>query len=77
MRSKELLNKYDPFHLGEGNYDTEMSAILNLLTIHDAAAPLAAAMADVFEESFGESPDRQELETLAAKLLACEDSCAL
>lgn len=77
MRSEELLKKYDPFLLGEGNYPTEMSAILNLMTIHDQVTPLAQAIGDVFEESFDEQPDQQELTTLATNLLLCEDSCEL
>ncbi|AFS71241.1 DUF1871 family protein [Exiguobacterium antarcticum] len=77
MRSEELLKKYDPFHLGQGNYPTEMSAILSLLTVHDQISPFAEAIGSVFEESFGEQPDRQELTLLATNLLLCEDSCEL
>jgi hypothetical protein len=77
MSSEELLKKYDPFHLGQGNYPTEMSAILVLLTIHDQVSPLATAIGSVFEESFGEQPDQQELTLLATNLLLCEDSCEL
>ncbi|WP_214846942.1 DUF1871 family protein [Exiguobacterium sp. s193] len=74
---EQLLYKYDPFDLGEGNYPTEMSAILNLMTIHDQVTPLAQAIGDVFEESFDEQPDQQELTTLATNLLLCEDPCEL
>ncbi|MGX8176615.1 DUF1871 family protein [Exiguobacterium artemiae] len=75
--SEELLKKYDPFHLGEGNYPTEMSAILVLLTVHDQISPLAEAIGSVFEESFDARPDQQELTLLATNLLLCEDSCEL
>ena len=86
MESKELsyklidvLNKWDPFKVGAGQFDPEIADILQAVHDHDEADKIAQRIQSVFEFSFEQVLPYQECLSIANTLLAIknEDICSL
>ncbi|WLR55778.1 DUF1871 family protein [Mesobacillus subterraneus] len=86
MESKELsyklidvLNKWDPFKVGAGQFDPEIADILQAVHDHDEADKIAEKIQSVFEFSFEEVLPYEECLSMANKLLAIKnkDACSL
>lgn len=86
MESKELsyklihvLNKWDPFKVGEGGFDPEIADILQAVHDYDEADKIASRIQSVFEFSFEQVLPYQECFSIANTLLAIknEDVCSL
>ena len=86
MESKELsyklihfLNKWDPFNVGEGQFDPEVADILQAVHDYDDADKIARRIQSVFEFSFGQVLPYDQCLSVANTLLAIknEDVCSL
>lgn len=73
------INKWDPFGLGAGNYDTEIADIVQ--AVHDLqdGAKLARKIQAIFEFSFEQLLPLEDCNEIAAKLLEIKDagSCTI
>jgi hypothetical protein len=86
LESKELsyrlidvLNKWDPFKLGEGEFDPEIADILQAVHDYDEADKIAHRIQSVFEFSFEQVLHYEKCLSVANTLLAIknEDVCSL
>ncbi|RSD27554.1 DUF1871 family protein [Mesobacillus subterraneus] len=86
MESKELsyklidvLNKWDPFNMGEGGFDPEIADILQAVHDYDDGDLIAKRIQSVFEFSFEQVLPYKECLTIANTLLGIknEDVCSL
>lgn len=86
MESRELsyklidvLNKWDPFNMGEGEFDPEIADILQAIHDYDDADKIALRIQEVFELSFEELLPYGECLSIANTLLSIknEDVCSL
>jgi hypothetical protein len=86
LESKELsyklidvLNKWDPFNMGEGEFDPEIADILQAVHDFDDAEKIAGRIQSVFEFSFEQVLPYKECLSVANILLAIknEDVCSL
>lgn len=75
----DTINEWDPFQIGEGNYDTEIADIVQ--AVHDLDDPnkLARKIQAIFEFSFEKLLPLAECKEVAVTLLAIKDggTCAL
>lgn len=74
-----LLNEWDPFKIGEGNYDTEIADSVQALFILDDEITLAKKLQSIYEFSFEELIPLDNCLTMARKLLVVKDidSCSI
>jgi hypothetical protein len=74
-----LLNEWDPFLIGEGNYDTEIADSLQALHDLDLEEDLANAIQAIYEFSFDESIPLIKCLAIAEKLMTVKRSgtCSL
>jgi hypothetical protein len=86
LESKELtyklidvLNKWDPIKIGEGQFDPEIADILQALHDYDDPDKIARRIQSVFEFSFEKVLPYNECLLMANTLLAIknEDVCSL
>jgi hypothetical protein len=86
LESKELsyklidvLNKWDPFRVGEGQFDPEIADILQAVHDFDDAEKIARRIQAVFEFSFEQVLHYDQCLSVAKTLLAIknEDVCSL
>ena len=84
MESRELsyklidvLNKWDPFNMGEGEFDPEIADILQAIHDYDDADKITLRIQEVFELSFEELLPYDECLSIANTLLSIknEDVC--
>ncbi|MCE4050204.1 MULTISPECIES: DUF1871 family protein [Bacillaceae] len=75
----KLLNEWDPFKLGEGNYDTEIADCVYAVHELDNREELAAEIQKIYEFSFEEFIPMDECLSISTKLLLTKDngSCSL
>ena len=73
-----LLNEWDPFSIGEGNYDTEIADILQAMHDVDLEDDLAASIQAIFEFSFEEKLPLEDCVAISRKLLSLKrnSSCS-
>lgn len=69
-----LLNKWDPFQIGEGNYDTEIADCIQVIHDLDNAEELAMKIQAIYEFSFEEYIPVEKCLTVARQLLSIKDS---
>ncbi|WP_400242964.1 DUF1871 family protein [Niallia sp. JL1B1071] len=74
-----ILNGWDPFSIGEGNYDTEIADILQALHDLDEEEELANAMQAIYEFSFEEVLPLENCLAISKKLMIIKRSgiCSL
>ncbi|WP_079507199.1 DUF1871 family protein [Mesobacillus jeotgali] len=86
MESKELsyklikvLNKWDPFKVGEGQFDPEIADILQAVHDYDEPAKIARRIQSVFEFSFEQLLPYEQCLKIANTLVSIknEDACSL
>ncbi len=65
----EILEKWDPFLMGEGEYAPEIADVIQLVHEKDDINDLARSIQDVFEFSFEERIAMDNCEDMAKKLL--------
>ena len=75
----ELLKKWDPFQLGEDNYDTEAADVVAALYDIDDPSKLAKTIQMVYEHSFEQWIPFENCVSIAYKLIAIkfEAKCIL
>lgn len=75
----DVLNEWDPFEVGEGNYVTEIADTVQAVHAMDDKETLARMIQDIYEFSFEKMISLENCEVVAAKLLAIKNSgtCAL
>ncbi|GGG24725.1 hypothetical protein GCM10007425_19120 [Lysinibacillus alkalisoli] len=66
----QLVQQWDPFQLGEGEYDTEAADIVAALQAMDDPSDLGKRIQEVFEYSFEQWLPLEDCVTLAYKLIA-------
>ncbi|SLL35572.1 Domain of uncharacterised function (DUF1871) [Mycobacteroides abscessus subsp. abscessus] len=69
-----LLNEWDPFLIGEGNYDTEIADSLQALLDLELEKDLANAIQAIYEFSFDESIPITSCLAISKKLMAVKHS---
>ncbi|TRZ39090.1 DUF1871 family protein [Niallia circulans] len=74
-----LLNEWDPFKIGVGNYDTEIADCVYAVHKTDNVEELAAEIQKIYEFSFEETIAMENCLSISAKLLLTKESgsCAL
>lgn len=74
-----LLNEWDPFKIGEGNYDTEIADCVYAVHKIDNVEELAVKIQEIYEFSFEETIPMENCVSISAKLLLTKESgsCAL
>ncbi|QED49139.1 DUF1871 family protein [Cytobacillus dafuensis] len=72
----DLLNEWDPFGIGAGNYDTEIADIVQAVHDLDDEKNLARKIQAIFEFSFEKLLHLNQCKEIAAKLLAIKDGGA-
>lgn len=74
-----LLNDWDPFEIGAGNYDTEIADTIQ--AVHDSSHmdKLARRIQAIYEFSFEQLIPLDECKDIAAKLIAIKNngSCTI
>lgn len=68
------LNEWDPFQMGEGNYDTEIADCIQAVHDLDDYKKLAVKIRDIYEFSFEEFIPMDDCEMIAKQLLAIKNS---
>lgn len=73
------LNEWDPFHLGFGNYETEIADIVQAVHISDDEQILATKIQEIFEFSFEEIIPIEKCQKIASQLINIKHagSCSL
>jgi hypothetical protein len=73
------LNEWDPFHLGFGNYETEIADVVQAVHTLDDKHKLAKRIQDIYEFSFEEIIPMDKCEKIAEELLLIKNagSCSL
>lgn len=69
-RAGKLLEKWDPFSIGEGEYDTEVADVLVALQGLDHPSDLAKSIQLIYEFSFGQWIPIEKCIEISYKLLA-------
>ena len=74
-----LLNEWDPFSIGEGNYDTEIADSIQALHDLDLEEDLAKAIQGIYEFAFEEVIPIENCLAISKKLIAVKESgtCSL
>jgi hypothetical protein len=74
-----FLNEWDPFGLGEGNYDTEIADVMQALHYFDNRSLLAKDIRRIYEFSFEEFIPMEKCLEVADHLLLLKNSstCSL
>lgn len=70
----DCLNDWDPFHIGTGNYDTEIADILQVVQTVDDTNELAHNIQAIYEFSFDEVIPLAQCEKFAKKLLVIKNN---
>ncbi|WP_433959115.1 DUF1871 family protein [Cytobacillus horneckiae] len=70
----DLLNEWDPFKIGDGNYDTEIADTLQSVQDLDEADKLARRIQSIYEFSFEEIIPLQECSEIAEQLLIIKNN---
>ncbi len=75
----ETLYYWDPFQIGTGNYDPEISDIIAVVHEFDNLSTIVKRMKEIFEFSFEKTPSNEECNKIAMILLSLknEESCSL
>lgn len=75
----DTLNEWDPFQIGAGNYDPEISDIIQAVHDLDDASMLAKKIQDIFEFSFEEIIPLYTCHFKAIQLLSVKNrsSCSI
>lgn len=68
------LNEWDPFQMGEGNYETEIADCIQAVHDFDNYQQLAVKIRAIYEFSFEEFLPMDDCEIIAKQLLAIKDS---
>lgn len=73
------LNEWDPFHLGFGNYETEIADVVQAVHISDDEQILATKIQEIFEFSFEEIIPIEKCQKIASQLINIKHagSCSL
>ena len=69
-----LLNEWDPFGIGEGNYDTEIADSIQALHVLDDEKALANKIQSIYEFSFEEIISIERCRMISRKLLLVKDT---
>ncbi len=69
-RAVRLLEKWDPFQMGEGNYDTETADVVAALQGIDDPSDLAKVIQTVYEHSFEQWIPYEKCVDIAYKLIS-------
>ncbi|KAB7666461.1 DUF1871 family protein [Bacillus sp. B1-b2] len=74
-----LLNEWDPFNIGEGNYDTEVADSVQALFLIDDEDALARKIQAIYDFSFEELIPMEKCLQIAKRLLDVKDndSCSI
>lgn len=67
------INEWDPFGMGEGNYETEIADIVQAVHDIDEQNKLARKIQAIFEFSFEKLLPLEDCKKVAGKLLAIKD----
>ncbi|MBD7939119.1 MULTISPECIES: DUF1871 family protein [Cytobacillus] len=70
----DCLNDWDPFHVGTGNYDTEIADILQMVQTVDDTDELARYIQATYEFSFDEVIPLDQCKKYANKLLVIKSN---
>lgn len=70
----DLLNEWDPFKIGDGNYDTEIADTLQSVQDLDEADKLARRIQSIYEFSFEEIIPLQKCSKIAEQLLIIKNN---
>ncbi|MEH7255180.1 MULTISPECIES: DUF1871 family protein [Bacillaceae] len=75
----DVLNEWDPFHLKNGNYDTEIADTIQAIHELDHPEDLAARIQSIYEFSFEKAIPIDRCLKVANQLLAIKDndSCTI
>lgn len=75
----DVLNEWDPFEIGGGNYDTEIADTIQVVHTLDEKEKLARKIQAIYEFSFEKIIPLENCLLIAGKLLAIKDSgtCAI
>ncbi|RBW71336.1 DUF1871 family protein [Bacillus taeanensis] len=65
----DVLNQWDPFHLGEGTYETEHVDVLQAVHELDSVKELAETIQRIYEYSFEQLIPMKECSRIAGELL--------
>jgi hypothetical protein len=71
-----VLNEWDPFQIGEGNYDTEIADCIQAVHDIDQTEALAGKIQSIYEFSFEEFIPMDKCKTISKKLLLIKESGA-
>lgn len=75
----DIINEWDPFGIGAGNYETEIADIVQ--AVHDLQdqTKLASKIQAIFEFSFEQFLPLEDCKAVAAKLMAIKNlgSCTI
>lgn len=74
LRLVDLLNEWDPFHLNEGSYDTEIADTIQAVHELEDASELAKRIQNIFEFSFEETIPMDSCLKIAKELLIVKNS---
>jgi Domain of unknown function (DUF1871) len=75
---QKLLEKWDPFRVGEDGYETEIAECMQAIYEVHSVEELAAKMVNIYEFSFGEGINFEEAKRIAAEILILKEqsSCS-
>ena len=68
------LNEWDPFQIGEGNYDTEIADVIQAVHNMDDKERLAKKIQAIYEFSFEQVIPLTACEEIAERLIAIKNS---
>ncbi|MGP7816285.1 DUF1871 family protein [Niallia sp. 01092] len=71
-----VLNKWDPFQIGEGNYETEIADCIQAVHDLDNINALAEKIQSIYEFSFEEYISMDQCVNISKQLLAIKDNGA-
>ncbi|PLR79378.1 DUF1871 domain-containing protein [Bacillus sp. V3-13] len=75
----DALNSWDPFHCGEGGYETEIADVVQAVHDEDDANKLARKIQGIYEFSFEQIIPLNDCKKIAAELLEIKGrgSCSI
>jgi hypothetical protein len=80
LKLYSFLYEWDPFHIGEGNYDPEISDIIQAVHETEDVVKLTNKIQNILEFAFEKTPSEEESKKIATQLLFMkneEESCSI
>lgn len=76
LKLRSILSNWDPFHVGVGNYETEIVDVIQAVYLLDDPKVLASKIQAIYEFSYEQIIPLKQCEKMAKELLTVKNEAA-